>query len=322
MKRLNARQVEAFRAVMTLSSMTKAAAMLGITQPAVSRLILDFQQAVGFQLFRRQRNGAIPTDDALRLYDEVEKLFIGLDQLNARVSEIRTLQTGRLDIVAMGLYANGLLPDLIARFMKKHPGIAVSLDSQPHDKVLDWVVSRRSDIGFTTLPVHNAPLAVHRLVARQAMCVFPAGDDLEARRTVDIADLSGRSFVSFPRGTPFRYQVDSLFDRAGVAREMSIEATTHEAVCNLVAAGVGVSIVSPFSPHLRRNPRLAFRTFTPVIAIELGLLTDEKRMSTAARHFRDFAIAHLRERTRRPDGPDLSNEDPGKPPRIVAARSN
>lgn len=296
MKRLNARQVEAFRSVMALGSMTKAAAMLGITQPAVSRLILDFQRAVGFKLFKRQRNGAIPTSDALRLNEEVEKLFIGLDQLNSRVRDIKTLQTGRLDIVAMGLYANGLLPELIAQFMRKFPGVAISLDSQPHDKVIDWVISRRSDIGFTTLPAQNPPLTTHRLVAQPALCVVPAGSDLEARRSVDVADLAGRPFVSFPRGTSFRYQIDSIFERAGVAREMRIEATTHEAVCNLVAAGIGVSIVSPFSPHLRRNPRLVFRPFKPAIAIELGLLLDESRMSTAARQFRDFALANLRDR--------------------------
>jgi len=290
MKRFNIRQIEAFRAVITLNSMTKAAELLGISQPAVSRLMIDFQETVGFKLFRRQRGGAEPTEDALRLYEQVEKLFTGLEELNQQVHAIRTLTSGSITIVAMGLYANGILPDLIAKFRQKYPDIAIKLDSQSQNRIPEWVSSRRADVGFVTLPVPNTSVQVRELVTRSALCVFPADHPFASRDEIKSADLADLPFISFPRGTSFRFQIDTLFDRAGIDRQMLTEATNHEAVCNLVAAGLGVSIVSPFSPHLRRNPALAFRPFRPAIPITLGMIADESDLSVAAKAFHQFVL--------------------------------
>lgn len=290
MKRFNVRQIEAFRAVITLGSMTKAADLLGISQPAVSRLMLDFQEAVGFKLFRRQRGGAEPTEDARRLFEQVEKLFVGLEELHHEVHAIRSVTRGTVTIAAMGPYENGVLPEIIAGFRRRYPDILIRLNGQPQDRVAEWVESRRADIGIVSLPVPNASVEARELLTRDAMCVFPAGHPLAARDLIRAADLADLPFVSFPRGTPFRFQTDTLFERAGIERQMLTEATTHEAVCNLIAAGLGVGIVSPFSPHLRRNPALAFRRFEPAMPITLGMLADGGSLSVAARAFHDFVI--------------------------------
>lgn len=294
MQRFNVRQIEAFRAVITLGSMTKAAELLGISQPAVSRLMLDFQEAVGFRLFRKSRGGAEPTDDARRLFEQVEKLFVGLDELNREVHAIKNLTSGSITVAAMGLYANGLLADIIARFRQRFPDIAIRLDSQPQDRIPEWVASRRADIGVATMPISGSTLSVRELMRRPALCVFPVDHEFAGRAEIHAADLAERSFVSFPRGTPFRFEIDTLFDRAGIDRQLMTEATTHEAVCNLVAAGLGVSIVSPFSPHIRRNPALAFRRFLPAIPISLGMIADEGALSVAAREFHQFVLDDIK----------------------------
>ena len=294
MQRFNVRQIEAFRAVITLGSMTKAAELLGISQPAVSRLMLDFQEAVGFRLFRKSRGGAEPTDDARRLFEQVEKLFVGLDELNREVHAIKNLTSGSITVAAMGLYANGLLADIIARFRQRFPDIAIRLDSQPQERIAEWVASRRADIGIASLPISNSTLPVRELLRRPVLCVFPADHEFAARPEIHAADLADRPFVSFPRGTPFRFEIDTLFERAGIDRQLMTEATTHEAVCNLVAAGLGISIVSPYSPHLRRDPALAFRPFLPAISISLGMIADEGDLSVAAREFHQFVLDDIK----------------------------
>lgn len=290
MKRFNVRQIEAFRAIITLGSMTKAAESLGISQPAVSRLMVDFQEAVGFKLFRRSRGGAEPTDDARRLFDLVEKLFVGLDEMNQEVRAIRTLNAGSVTIAAMGPYDNGLMPEAIASFREKHPGIAVRLESQPQNRIAEWLAARRADVGIVSLPVSNTAIAVRELIAMPALCVMPAGHPLAAQDSIAAEDLADLPFVSFPRGAPFRFEIDTLFDKKGIDRQMMTEATTHEAVCNLVAAGLGLSVVSPYSPHLRRNPRLEFRPFVPSMPITLGMMADEDSLSVAAQAFHDHIV--------------------------------
>lgn len=288
--RFNIRQVEAFRAVIVLGSMTKASELLGISQPAVSRLIVDFQEAVGFKLFNRHRGGVEPTDDAKTLFDQVEKLFVGLEEIGHHVNAIKNLSSGSVTISALGLYANGLLPGLISRYHQVHPDVSVRLDSQPHDRVAEWVGSHRSDVGFATLPVTNTSFPTLELMKRPAVCIFPTGHEFEARNEIRASEMADHPFVSFPTGTAFRYEVDALFDRKRIDRVMMVEATTHEAVCNLVAAKLGVSIVSPYSPHLRQNQDLSYRPFLPEMQISFGILGDPSSMSIAARSFYDFSV--------------------------------
>lgn len=290
MKRFNIRQIEAFRAVITLGSMTKAAQLLGISQPAVSRLMVDFQEAVGFKLFRRSRGGAEPTSDARRLFELVDKLFVGLEEMNQEVHAIRTMASGSVTIASMGPYDNGLLPELIAGFRQRHTDISIRLESQPQDRVTEWVTSRRADIGIVSLPIANASVSARELATLPALCVMPKDHPLAAKERIRAEDLADQSFVSFPRGAPFRFETDTLFENRGIERQLLTEATTHEAVCNLVAAGLGVSIVSPFSPHLRRNPRLEFRPFAPAMPVSLGMIIEDGALSVAAQAFHDFVL--------------------------------
>lgn len=313
MARFNIRQVEAFRAVVSLGSMTKAAQALGVSQPAVSRLIVDFEQAVGLRLFSRQRGGVEPTDDARMLFAQVEKLFVGLEELDHHVAAIKSLATGTVSIVAMDIYANGMLPEIIGAFCLRHPHVNVRLESQPHDRIADWVGAHRSDLGFATLPLANATVPAVKLIERPALCVMPAGHALSAMPVVHAADLAGRPFVSFLRGTPFRYETDALFEKAGIDRVLRTEAMTHEAVCSLVSHGLGVSIVSPFSPHIGRGPALVFRPFLPAIPVALGILGDVAGLSSAALAFFTFAVDELSRR-------DAASSASGPPPGPVPFR--
>src|SRR5690625_7672400 len=79
------RQVEAFRAVMQFGSITAAAQALGVTQPAVSRLIADLEYAISFLLFERRGARLLPTREAIELYGEVERMYYGLDRLEHEI---------------------------------------------------------------------------------------------------------------------------------------------------------------------------------------------------------------------------------------------
>src|SRR3569833_4459823 len=83
MARINSRQVEAFRAMMLTGSVTEAAKLMKVTQPAVSRLLRDLQALLKMELFERRGTGLVPTAAALALYTEVERSFVGLERITA-----------------------------------------------------------------------------------------------------------------------------------------------------------------------------------------------------------------------------------------------
>src|SRR5205823_15114749 len=96
MARINSRQVEAFRAMMLTGSVTEAAKLMAVTQPAVSRLLRDFQALLKMELFERRGTGLVPSAAATALYTEVERSFVGLERITAAAEEIRGRRTGTL----------------------------------------------------------------------------------------------------------------------------------------------------------------------------------------------------------------------------------
>src|SRR5437868_6942450 len=94
------RQLEAFRAVMLCQTVTRAAEMLHISQPAATRLIADLEESVGFALFERVRGRLYPTAEAQVLYEEVQRSLVGVERIALAAQDIRELQRGSLQIAA------------------------------------------------------------------------------------------------------------------------------------------------------------------------------------------------------------------------------
>lgn len=293
-EQLNMRQTEVFRVVLQYGSMTKAAEVLGVSQPAVSRMMAAMTEAVGFALFRRDGPGLVPTEDAALLGQEIERAFLGLEHIRHRSDEIRTGGTGRVKLVAMAHYANEVLPAILADFLAANPRVRIDLDVQPRARIGGHVMAGRADLGFVSLPTHGARLQVAPLVARDAVALLPASSPLAAQPAVAAGDLEGVPFIAFAEGTPLRYEIDAILGARGVQPRIAMEVTTHEAICALVAAGAGVSVVGPFSDWIHRDPRLAVRPFLPSLPVEIGLLSPATGLSAVARRLHDHIVAHYR----------------------------
>ena len=139
---MNYRQLEAFQAVFRAGSFTLAGKLLFVSQPAVSRLILELEQEIGFKLFERHKNGLQPTPEGQLLFDEVEQSFIGLRELDKTAESIRMLRQGNLRVIAMPGVAHLMLPKVLQRFWEHYPQINVEVESHPRTVVLDWIHTR------------------------------------------------------------------------------------------------------------------------------------------------------------------------------------
>src|SRR5258708_16266416 len=117
MARINSRQVEAFRAMMLTGSVTEAAKLMAVTQPAVSRLLRDFQALLKMELFERRGSGLVPTASATALYMEVERSFVGLERIAAAAEEIRARRTCPLRLAAIPALPHPSLPPLPTPFL-------------------------------------------------------------------------------------------------------------------------------------------------------------------------------------------------------------
>lgn len=293
---LTLRQIDAFRAVMLLGTLTEAAQHLGISQPAISRLIADLEDEIGFKLFDRSGRRVVPTSEAQLLVDEVRRALVGLDQIKETALEIGRLRYSRLRLITVHSIASTIMTDLIEAFSRDHPDTLISLEVQPADAAVEWVVSQQCDLGLVLAVPESPALGSRPLLVGPTEAILPLGHPLAAHKTIAPQDLAGESFISFRPDSIFRARVDQIFQRAGVERVLRYEARTMEAVCSLVAAGLGVSIVGPLGARSRHlsGHRFEVRPFEPRLDVELSLIWPTHRpLPVVAQKFLDLATDYF-----------------------------
>jgi len=168
---LNPRQLEAFRAVMLTGGMTPAAELIGVTQPAVSRLIRDLQRSLRLTLFKKRGARLLPTGEAHSLYREVERSFVGLDRIAQSALELRERRAGTLRIAALPALASGFLPRFAGAFLAARPKLDLALFGLTSSSVLDWVISGQCDVGIAEIPIEHPTVVIERLPVVRAVAV-------------------------------------------------------------------------------------------------------------------------------------------------------
>jgi DNA-binding transcriptional LysR family regulator len=277
MARINSRQVEAFRAVMLTGSVTEAAKLIAVTQPAVSRLLRDFQALLKMELFERRGTGLVPTAAAIALYTEVERSFVGLERITAAAEEIRGRRTGTLRIAALPALANGYLPRLAGHFLKERPNLNLAFFGVISPIVVDWVLNDQCDVGFAEVPIAHSGLPSLRLPAPARVAVLPAGHRLSAKEVLEPRDFEGETFISLSAGSTGRHLIDQAFNRDDVRRVLRVETALSEIMCGLVSSGLGVAICDPFTAQEFATRSVVVRRFLPRIDFEFAAVFPAQR---------------------------------------------
>jgi len=277
MVRINSRQVEAFRAMMLTGSVTEAAKLMAVTQPAVSRLLRDFQALLKMELFEKRGTGLVPRAAATALYMEVERSFVGLERITAAAEEIRSRRTGTLRIAALPALSNGYLPRLSGRFLMERPNLNLSFFGVISPIVVDWVLNNQCDIGFAEVPIAHAGLSSVRLPAPARVAILPAGHRLAAKAILQPRDFEGETFVSLTAGSTGRHLIDQVFNRDDVRRVLRVETSLSEIMCGMVSSGLGVAICDPFTAHEFESRGVVVRPFLPRIDFEFAAVFPPQR---------------------------------------------
>lgn len=292
---MNFRQIEAFRTVMASGSVTGAAQLMSVSQPAVSRLVADLERNVGFPLFRKSGRNLVATEEGVTLYHEVKRAFVGLEDLKAKAEAIRHYRTGTLNLVTMPGLASRVLPELIGAFSKHYPDVGVWLEVLPRSEALAAMSTEQYDVCITSAPIDDVSLGGERLCDLQAYCVLPAAHPLIRKREIRPEDLEGERFISLPRDSLFGYQIMMLLEQHGVDCRLDIQARTADAIYGLVGAGMGVSIIGPELPVVMDGDRLVFRPLRPAMYIDIMLVTRATApTSRLGRQFCESALEHCK----------------------------
>ena len=246
-ERIAHRHIEVFRALMLTGSTTAAAQMLYTSQPTISRELARLEQLLGYTLFERSRHRLQPNARALRLWEEVQRSWEGLDRVVEQAMALGQASQARISVLCLPALCHALLPGALARLQVNHGEIAVSVQTQEGPLLQAWMAAQRFDLGLTESAEAPAGTRVQALPAMDEVAVLPVTHPLAQRQVLVPQDFSGQAFVSMARDDPYRSLIDEVFAHSGVQRQLRLETHSAVAMCAMVQHGLGVAIVNPLT---------------------------------------------------------------------------
>lgn len=284
------RQIQSFRAVMQYGTITAAARAIGITQPAVSRLIADLEHSVSFALFERRGGKLLPTREAMEFFDEVERMYYGMEQLERVADEIRQLRRADLRVATMPMVSFQILPTVLSDFIRAFDGVRITHNVHTSARVIDLVASRQYELGIAQ--VHGARQDIEVLASfrAQCICVMAPGHPLAGKSVLTPRDLDAVPMVALTRESLTGRHVYRALADAGVRPDIVIESQPSFAACALSAAGIGIAIVDPLTP-ISFGSSLIRVPLRPLIPFDFHVLKPTGlTLSRAGEMFRDRMI--------------------------------
>ena len=266
--RITHRHLEVFRALMLSGSTTGAAQMLFTSQPTISRELARLEQLLDYALFDRQQGRLRATARALSLWEQVQRSWQGLDSVVQHALALAQPQQAQLSVLCLPALSHALLPGALARLHAAHGPVAVSVTTQEGPLLAEWMAAQRFDLGLGELALAPAGTEALALPALNEVAVLPTQHSLAAKAALQPEDFAGQPFISLAPEDPYRQQIDAMFARCGVQRQMA----SAVAVCAMVQKGLGLAIINPLTAQACAGPQLVVRPLAQAIAFQVHAL--------------------------------------------------
>lgn len=262
------RQIEAFAAVMTSGSASRAADLLGVTQPAISRCIAELERELSFALFDRIRGRMVPTFEGRMFFREVDSHFLAMAKLEAAAARIRDFGAGALKIASLHSLGARFVPKAVALFQREFPRINVTLQVQSSSQVRDLVASGQFDVGLCSEEVDLAGIEHQHFSDYRMVAVVPRDHPLAGRAMIRPEDLHDQPFLQLDFDERLARSLHDALAAAQAKPRVVVDVEYSVTVCALASEGAGIGLVNPAAISgldrsefkvLRFEPALHFR---------------------------------------------------------------
>ena len=254
--------LSALRSFVTLARvghMTRAAAELHLTQPAVSAQLAKLEEHVGQPLFDRGPKGMTLTAAGQLYLRHVEESLAWLRRGQEALDELAGMRRGSLAIGGGATATTYLLPPLLGQFHARYPDIQLFVREQGSQSVLEGVWSGELELGVVTLPLgvpSAGAAALSRLrvspwVDDELRLIVPASHPLREATCFTWSQLSGLPLVLFEAGSAVRAIIDQHVAQARIDARIVMELRSIESIKQMVAQGIGAAFVSRFALDAR-----------------------------------------------------------------------
>jgi DNA-binding transcriptional LysR family regulator len=288
---INLRHIEVFYAIMRAGSITEAARVLNVTQPAVSVALKQLEGRLRMKLFDRVGGRLQATPEAKALLPDVAEIFGRLSAVERLSQDLAQGARGVFSVAATPPLCDGFVAKAVATFIAKRPGVKVSLQPIASAVVLDRVINREVDVGVVYEPVVSPAVDVEEISRVAVGCIMPARHALARHKTIRVADLEGHPIITYLPQALLRPYIDRALSDRKPALDIRVQTGTSANAIMLAVQGAGIALVETALFSARPIPGFVMRPVEP--RVELKILLLQPRQPASSRVLKDF-IGHLK----------------------------
>jgi len=243
------RHIEVFHAVLTTGSLTGAANLLNISQPAASKALQHAEQQLGFPLFSRVRGRLQPTEQALLLRHRVDNIIQELHDLQRLTSSLGAPENHPLRVTCTPTLAHALVPDATTALRKCAPGMTAELFTQHSAEMCESLMLHEADIGLTQQETSHPGLHQEALGRGQVMVIAPPGwwSAEELQQPLPVSELAARPMVGITVQDALGRMLQSHLAQVTPPPRIAAWVQTYQLAYSLVVQGEGLALVDPFT---------------------------------------------------------------------------
>ncbi len=280
------RHIEVFHAVMQAGTISGAAQLLFISQPAVTKVLQHCELQLGLALFERIKGKLYPTPEAHKLFVEVDRLNRDLQSVRRMASNLRDKPEHTVRLVSTPTLAMSVVPTALTLWRKKYPDVRCKLSTHHTPEIVSALLLGEADFALSLHDPKNPSIGVESLAFGYMSVIAPAGtwSTRLAATPIHVTELP-KNLIGLAVDDPLGNLVMNVADAFGHTLDAHTVVQTYQLARTLVENRVGTAVIDPFTAAQIEPDKAQRRTLSPQIPVQLYLLTANfAPLSLSARH--------------------------------------
>ncbi len=280
---MNMRQLQYFLQIARVSSFSRAASVLHVAQPALSRQIRSLEDELGTPLFIRSERGVSLTDAGRLLHERAGELLNQLERLRDEVGALATSPRGEISIGMPPSMREVLTVPMICEARRRYPDLILHLHEGISMTLAEFTRSGRLDCAIVSDTEPMALLESRALLAESLYLIGPPDLRLDRSRPIGLKQVSASTLILTSRPNSLRLIVEDALSRARLPMNLVVDSNSTAAMLDLVAAGVGCTVL-PYCAVAERLESAALSA-APIRNLKVSwtmIHARERGLSTAA----------------------------------------
>jgi DNA-binding transcriptional LysR family regulator len=291
------RHIEVFHAIMQVGTISGAAQVLHISQPAVTKVLQHAELQLGMPLFERVRGKLYPKPEAHRLFAETEKLDRDLQRIRRLAASLKGRAVETVRLVSTPTIAVSVLPAAMTRWRRDFPRTRCELATHHTSEIVNALRLGEADLALSLQDPRHPGIVAEPIAQGVLTVMAPAGtwSEAECAQPVAADGLSGE-LIGLAERDPLGEMVVAACEARGVSPVFHTVVQTYQIARSLVEAGAGSAVLDPFTAASAAADKVQCRTWAPAVPVQLYLLTaSHAPLSHGARELANWIGATARE---------------------------